>query len=234
MTTAFLLVAGLGSASASVITFSGAPTGLTFTVESVTQVAAANDLDAADATNDTYDIPLRLVTTSAYDETTYSGTDYLRMVSIDIGDTYSAGTLLSENAVGTWAYAGNNTGPSGSSGQCNASVAGALCAEDPVAAPDLVLDTNATSDWVFRVDLGATGVAGQFGSTTGLVFTIAGIKASNGQWDNFATYTLSGGTLQPGSTDGLSAVPEPASLFLFGTGAVVLGRMKRRSKTAAK
>jgi hypothetical protein len=34
-------------------------------------------------------------------------------------------------------------------------------------------------------------------------------------------------------SSGLSAVPEPASLFLFGTGAAVLARMKRRSKSSS-
>lgn len=216
-------------AQASTFTLTPSTPGITFTIDNQ---GATSDLYALDGQNDSYQILLTL-TTTAYVDT--GDADWLAAFSINFGSSaLDAATLVSSPAGSTWGPALLSNKVPGGSAKCNGSEAGSLCVEEsPSEVSNLALDANATYNWLFNIDLGATG----FGDSTGLVAGIGTLKKTG------PTYSFQGSSVVSGLTGSLALppgddedpnpaipAPEPASLVLLGSGLVFAASRMRRGK----
>jgi hypothetical protein len=206
-----LVAAAASSVQAAPITITPA-TGLQFTLENLGLSSTQFTADGGAA--DTYDIKVTLTTNNTY----ASPTDLLASFAFDVSPvSLQFAALSSTTATGTWAGF-TNIGVNGSS-QCQGTQAGAVCTEETTSTlPNLVLTGINTYEWLFRVDL-----LGAFASTTALE-----VGVINGSTKT--QYTGTGGSLAFSQGSEVTAVPEPGSLLLLGSGLVfAANRMRRRT-----
>jgi hypothetical protein len=212
-----MLLGGASSVSASPITITPV-TGLTFTLENLGLSATQYAGDGV--AQDTYDIKVTLTLNGTYVPNVASG-DYLKGLGIDAGSGFDfVNPVFSTTAPGTWTlHQDVNVNPSS---QCAGADAGTVCFEENTGvSPDFLLSGSGTYNWIFSIDL-----PGAFGGTTGLDVGVVG----GTQLQTKNEYLGSGGSIGPTVLDvPPSAVPEPASLMLLGSGlALVANRLRRR------
>lgn len=211
-------VAGAASADASTITITPT-TGLTFTLENLG--LSSTQYTADGGAPDTYDINVTLTLNGTFVDSSY----LLRGFGVDAGGATSVdfAGLTSTTAPGTW-LVNTNVGVNGSS-QCAGADPGTVCVEETTSAdPNLVLSGSGSYEWLFRVDL-----TGAFASAT---FLQVGVVGGNNLSDK-DQYSGTGGSLAFASTPpDPSAVAEPGSLMLLGSGLVFAANRFRRRKSA--
>jgi hypothetical protein len=219
-----------GSGEASIIALTPATPGLTFTIEDLGLAPA--DLYTADGVDDTHRLQLTLTTTTDY---VNAGTepDLLAAFALELGSgNVQAATLVSAPPDYSWTLLAGEKVP-GNSAKCDGNGGASLCVEATASATNnLVLDANATYNWVFDVDLGGA----SFSDAIGLDVAAGTLKKTGPSYMFHGTRTLSSDSpSSPGAGDPVppldpaTPVPEPGSLILFGSGLMLAsGRFRRR------